>query len=147
MALARAVQAELDRVGCDPGPIDGNWGAKAKQALSRFARQKQLELAIDKPTQAALQALAGQSGRICTRGCRANETEVGGRCVATRPEPRKPQANHTPPKAAVQPVKAKPASSSGEKCMPRTDIPGITGTVPCGSPLSSGNRPLLPPTR
>src|SRR5262245_11657780 len=28
LALARALQAELKRVGCDPGPVDGQWGAK-----------------------------------------------------------------------------------------------------------------------
>ncbi len=144
-ALARALQTELKRVGCHPGAVDGQWGAKARDALGRFARMTKADLPADKPTEAALRAVAGQDARICSAVCRSSETEVDGRCVAKarpdlRPEP-------SAPKVAEQPTKAKTGRPAVEKCLPRTDVPSITGLVPCGSALSSGNRQAPPPTR
>jgi hypothetical protein len=63
--LARALQTELKRVGCDPGELDGVWGAKAKDALANFARLVKKTLPSDSPTSEALQAVLGQKGRIC----------------------------------------------------------------------------------
>jgi hypothetical protein len=64
-ALARALRSELKRVGCDPGDLDGVWGAKAKDALANFARLANKTLPSDTPTSEALQAVLGQKGRIC----------------------------------------------------------------------------------
>jgi hypothetical protein len=64
-ALARALRSELKRVGCDPGDLDGVWGAKAKDALANFARLTNKTLPSDTPTSEALQAVLGQKGRIC----------------------------------------------------------------------------------
>jgi Caspase domain/Putative peptidoglycan binding domain len=86
--LARALQTELKRVGCDPGSLDGTWGAKSRQALERFQRLRKLSLASDEPTEAALQAVAAQMGRICPIACEAGETEVNGTCLA-KPRPQK----------------------------------------------------------
>ena len=81
--LARALQAELRRVGCDPGGIDGNWGAKAKAALEQFARLASLSLPpTDQPTPAALDAVKGQKGRVCPLVCSEGKIEVNDRCVA-----------------------------------------------------------------
>jgi Caspase domain/Putative peptidoglycan binding domain len=86
--LARALQTELKRVGCDPGSLDGTWGAKSRQALERFQRLSKLSLPSEEPTEAALQSVAGQMGRICPSACEAGETEVNGSCVA-KPRPQK----------------------------------------------------------
>jgi hypothetical protein len=80
--LARALQTELKRVGCDPGSLDGNWGAKSRQALEKFQRLSKLSLPTDEPSEAALQGVAGQLGRICPADCDKGETEVNGTCVA-----------------------------------------------------------------
>ena len=88
--LARALQTELKRVGCDPGSLDGNWGAKSRQALEKFQRLSKLSLSTDEPSEAALQGVAGQMGRICPADCDKGETEVNGTCVAKpRPEKKK----------------------------------------------------------
>jgi len=85
--LARALQTELKRVGCDPGSLDGTWGTKSRQALERYRRLSKLALPSDEPTEAALQSVAGQVGRICPIACEAGETEVNGTCVAkARPQ-------------------------------------------------------------
>ena len=81
-ALARALQSELKRVGCDPGSTEGNWGAKSKEALRKFQRFSKLSVSADEPTEAALQLVAGQKGRICPLECDRGESEVNGKCVA-----------------------------------------------------------------
>jgi uncharacterized caspase-like protein len=65
VSLARALQTELKRVGCDPGELDGVWGAKAKNALADFARLAKRTLPSDAPSSEALQAVLSQKGRIC----------------------------------------------------------------------------------
>ena len=88
--LARALQAELKRVGCDPGSLDGSWGTKSRQALEKFQRLSKLSVPTGEPSEAALQGVAGQLGRICPAECDKGETEVNGTCVAkARPEKKK----------------------------------------------------------
>jgi hypothetical protein len=79
--LALTLQTELKRVGCDPGEIDGRWGAKAKDPLANFARLAKKTLPSDLP--GALQAVLGQKGRICPPTC-ANKNERDDRCIAAR---------------------------------------------------------------
>ena len=101
MALARALQTELRRVGCDPGNVDGVWSDKAKRALAEFARLSKMALPNEAPTSEALLIVLGQKDRICVVQCGPHETEKGGRCVARgKPAPirasgeprRKPEA-------------------------------------------------------
>ena len=40
--LARLLQMELKRVGCDPGDVDGKWGSKSKKALNEFHEQMEM---------------------------------------------------------------------------------------------------------
>jgi peptidoglycan hydrolase-like protein with peptidoglycan-binding domain len=84
--LVRLLQTELQRVGCDPGGIDGMWGDKAEDALERFARHAKLELQTDQPTPAALEAVKGRQGRVCPLACGQGTVERDGICVA-RPAP------------------------------------------------------------
>jgi hypothetical protein len=64
-ALARLLQTELQRVGCNPGAIDGVWGDQGEAALERFARHAKLDIHTDEPTLEALEAVKGQRGRVC----------------------------------------------------------------------------------
>jgi hypothetical protein len=101
VALARALQGELKRVGCDPGEADGNWGPKAKDALGQFARLAKSSVPTDAPSEAALRAVADQKTRICP--CASGEKEVEGKCVAkTRAQPaaRRPDVAERPASAA-----------------------------------------------
>jgi hypothetical protein len=93
--LARALQAELKRVGCNPGSLDGNWGAKSREALEKFQRLSKLSVPKGEPTEAALQGVAGQMGRICPVDCDKGETEVNGTCVA-KPRPEKKKTVNRP---------------------------------------------------
>jgi len=77
LALTRALQAELKRVGCDPGAVDGPWGKQAKEALAKFAQLAKVSLTVEEPTQDALQAVASNRGRICAANVKSvREAEV-----------------------------------------------------------------------
>ena len=82
-ALTRTLQAELARVGCNPGAVDGRWGTQAKEALAKFARLIEVSLTVDEPTPEALKALKEQRP-ICSLTCGAGEIENNGRCVAKK---------------------------------------------------------------
>ena len=72
-ALARMLQAELARVGCNPGAVDGRWGKQAKVALAKFAHLTRASLTVDEPTPEALQALIEQKKTICSPTCGSGE--------------------------------------------------------------------------
>jgi hypothetical protein len=130
-ALARALQTELKRVGCDPGAVDGNWGRKAEEALSEFARQTKVTLTRE-ASQEALQAVAGQHSRVCALICGAGEMERDGKCVAkAAPARRKPQVVET-----TTPKKKKESGSGMCWSNDRRNM----AVVPCGDAGSSGQR-------
>jgi hypothetical protein len=81
-ALARALQAELRRVGCYAGSADGKWGGGTKGALEAFAQRAQLNLRTEEPTLAALDAVKGRQGRVCPLECGPGQVEQNDRCIA-----------------------------------------------------------------
>jgi hypothetical protein len=132
-ALARALQTELRRVGCDPGAVDGQWGRKAEEALSEFARQTKTTLTLSDASQEALQAVAGQQRRVCALICGADEMQRDGKCVA------KPTAARRKPQVvdSVQ-KRRKDGASSGGMCW--SNDRRNMAVVPCGDSSSSGQR-------
>jgi Caspase domain len=63
--LTKRLQMELKRVGCDPGDIDGNWGAQGREALGNFAESAKLALPVDEPTEAAYEAVVANKDQVC----------------------------------------------------------------------------------
>jgi len=108
--LARQLQAELQRVGCNPGVIDGTWGEQAKAALGRFARHAKLTIPTSEPTLAALEALKAQDGRACPLECGPSTVEKEGKCVAkAAPDRGQGRRNVAPyPKRAQQKERESP---------------------------------------
>jgi hypothetical protein len=128
--LVQSLQNELKRVGCDPGPVNGAWGSKTKQALGEFIRLTKISIPSEEPTEDALNAVRERKGRICPLLCRAGEVESGGRCVA---------------KAASEPKqKATPRANDekgGSQSEPMCWANGVFGLmVPCSDGRSSGKR-------
>src|SRR5262245_30380463 len=133
-ALARALQAELKRVGCDPGPIDGDWGRKAEEALAEFARQSKTTLSRE-ASQEALKAVAAQQTRVCRLICGADEMERDGKCVAkAAPARRRPQVVETAPKRKKEGT----SGTSGHMCW--SNDRRNMAVVPCSDSSSSGQR-------
>ena len=81
--LPRRLQAELDRVGCDVGEVDGIWGAGSQRALSAFNRHAGTRFDTSLASRAALDAVRGKRGRVCPLQCGRGSHAVGGRCVAS----------------------------------------------------------------
>jgi hypothetical protein len=81
LALARALQAELRRVGCDPGSISGNWDAYSVSAMRQYARLSGADVPTDTPTEAGLNAVASRVGNVCPAVCGPTEVKISGQCV------------------------------------------------------------------
>ena len=120
--MARLVQTELKRVGCDPGSTDGAWGPKAEEALAKFGRLANVSLSKE-PTTEALQAVAAQKGRICPLICGAGETLANDKCIAKQ----KPEAK--PAQQAKRQAAPEKPSGSGV-CIAAGGNPGHM-FVPC----------------
>jgi caspase domain-containing protein len=131
LPLARQIQVELQRVGCAPGEIDGVWGDKAKAGLTRFARHAKLSMPAGEPTLAALEAIKGQSGRVCPLECGPGTVEKDGACVA-KPAPGRGAARATAPQP---PRRAQPKEEKKPAMCWAVDPRGTTSTlVPCSDP-------------
>jgi hypothetical protein len=62
--LAQDMLAELSKLGCYFGS-NGDWGKRSRLALDRFNRHAKLDLPLDEPQQASLDALKGWKGSHC----------------------------------------------------------------------------------
>jgi Caspase domain len=147
--LIRKVQSELARLGCDPGNIDGKWGAKARGALAQFAKLTKVSLDPDQPDATMLATLAQRTARVCPLVCDPDEFERNGKCV-TKPVVAQPEPAPKPaaPKAASARVDVRPAPSprkeepssrneSKEELCTRIGAGSrYEGMVPCSSPYA-----------
>lgn len=80
--IARSMQTELNRLGCDAGTEDGIWGRNSRRALELLSEHSpetnvvSLEPAID-----LLRNLENLDGRVCPLVCKATEDLQDGACV------------------------------------------------------------------
>jgi hypothetical protein len=145
-AIARDLQVQLRRVGCDPGATDGNWSAKSQDALDQFNRRAGMDLDTRGATVSALEAVRVQRGRICPLTCGAGQRTDGDRCVAIPAAPKPPakqQANRPPERQrrAEPPVRRPPPPREAgrpEPIRPPTDREIFGGGRPAGPPVSIG---------
>jgi hypothetical protein len=80
--LARSLQFELKRVGCLDDAVSGEFGASAREALSKFAKHASVRIA--KPGEISSETLSlirKFDTRVCPLSCRADEKAEGDRCV------------------------------------------------------------------
>jgi uncharacterized caspase-like protein len=132
LALARNLQTELRRVGCDPGNIEGKWDNRAKEALNDFVRRTKATISTDQPNEEALREVQAKKERICPLRCGSSEHEINGKCV-TRPkvEPRQVEKKPAAPKASGE-------SKSGKEQM-CWNTNGMY-VVPCSDPRADTGR-------
>jgi hypothetical protein len=67
--LPRSLQAELRRVGCNTGAVDGNWNAASQRALDLFNKHAGLKLDVKAASADALDAVKGKTTRVCPLVC------------------------------------------------------------------------------
>ncbi len=80
--LVRAIQAELNRLGCETGRPDGEWGRRTEKGLGDFLRHADQVTAA--PGRELLAVLRAREGRVCPRACGDGQVETDGRCVAVQ---------------------------------------------------------------
>lgn len=148
-AIARDLQAELKRVGCDPGSTDGNWSPRSQDALAQFNQRAGMDLDTRGATVAALESVRVQRGRICPLVCGSGQRAEGDRCIAIpatpKPPAKKEAARPERPRKAEPPARraAPPPpreTARRERIRPPTDreIFGSGGGRPAGPPISIG---------
>lgn len=79
--LVAAIQSELDRLGCAPGPADGKWGRRSQAALQRYAKATATS-ASKELSDTVLAALKDHEAPICPLVCSPTQVERDGKCVA-----------------------------------------------------------------
>ncbi len=63
--LTKSLQQALQKVGCDPGEIDGIWGPAAKSALSNFAKHAKTRTLSDEPSDELVRVVSAHNTRVC----------------------------------------------------------------------------------
>jgi hypothetical protein len=79
--IPRQLQAELRRVGCNAGAVDGNWNAAAQRSLELFNRNAGMKLDVKVASLDALDAVRGKTTRICPLICGHGYKTDGERCI------------------------------------------------------------------
>ena len=82
------LQSELTRVGCDPGPIDGQWGAKGRRSLSCFKKHTKLELPFKDLSPEVVDAVKQQRARVCPVSTRVKAKKARAGKIRTTKKPR-----------------------------------------------------------
>jgi hypothetical protein len=143
--LLRALQAELQRVGCNTGAIDGNWSAASQKALDLFNKHSGMKLDVKAASVNALDAVKGKTGRICPLICDSGYRADGDRCVkitcragyrvngdneCEKMQEKKPVATHED---------AKPKRDAERKQIEAPTKPQVSGQILCNG---QGCRPV-----
>ena len=114
--LAQDMLVELSKLGCYFGSINGNWNTRSRLALDRFNRHARLDLPLDEPQQASLDALKDWKGTHCPIE-KAVPPRIKQRPVVVAPK------KQAPPRKAVRaaPRKAPPVQAVRPRAQPRED--------------------------
>jgi hypothetical protein len=81
-SLARALQRELQRVGCYDGEINGNWSTSTRMAMKAFTDRVNASLPTDAPDYILLSLVQRHEGKACGTGCPTGQLlSDDGRCV------------------------------------------------------------------
>jgi uncharacterized caspase-like protein len=80
--IAVLLQAQLKRVGCDPGATSGVWGDDSRRALESFNKNARTNLDTKVASLDALEAVRARSERVCPLVCGPRYRNDGDRCIA-----------------------------------------------------------------
>jgi hypothetical protein len=82
--VTKQLQAELRRVGCSSGDVDGNWSAAARKSLDRFNKYAGAQLDVRTASLKALEAVKGKTARVCPVVCSEGYKADGESCTRIR---------------------------------------------------------------
>jgi hypothetical protein len=78
--LPRSLQAELRRVGCNTGAVDGNWNAASQRSLDLFNKHAGMKLEVKVASVDALDVVKSKTTRVCPLICDHGFKADGDRC-------------------------------------------------------------------
>src|SRR5215216_5857598 len=79
--LPRSLQAELRRVGCNTGAVDGNWNAASQRSLDLFNKHAGLKLDVKVASVDVLDVVKSKTTRVCPLICDHGFKADGERCT------------------------------------------------------------------
>jgi hypothetical protein len=137
--IASLLQFHLQRVGCDPGALDGKWTDKSAAALDKFNKREKTSFDAKVASLSALDAVKLQKGRVCALECSKGFKAEGDRCVAEACKRgfvrNKAGDCERETKSAARPHEESGGGSGQIYCPPR----GSCGPVPHGCRLINTN--------
>lgn len=145
-ALARQIQAELKRVGCYTGRLDGSWGEQSRGAMIAFIGRVNASLPTTEPDVILLSLVRNHTGQVCGMSCRPTEVASGGRCVprtvlaATEAQPPAPRAAAARPALVREPLPGR-MSMGGPTPAPAAAAPVTEWPSPAGERLPWQSEP------
>ena len=132
--VARDLQIELKRVGCDPRETNGMWGVQSRRALDRFNTNAGTRFDVKLASHEALDAIRDKRSRVCPLSCGRGSRAQGDECVRSAcraGEARGADGNCQSRRkrtTAVEPSQVTPPRSSGG-----SPAPSDSGTlIRCG---------------
>lgn len=82
VAIARALQGELRRVGCYDGESNGVWSGAARKAMKSFTDRVNASLPVDRPDYILLSLVQAHAGKACGPTCPSGQgMSEAGRCL------------------------------------------------------------------
>ena len=130
--LARNIQQQLVRLGCQSGDPDGNWGKATRAAIGRFNRHAKASLDPGKPTADLMSALQNHDKRVCPLACARGTRAQGDSCVAIERARGRNKAERVaarPPQAEVRQPPAPPAPSVAPRITQRPQKSGFSSPL------------------
>jgi len=124
--LAEDIVAELKELDCYEGPLPGTWGEPSQDALERFNAVSKLDLKLEEPEQATLDALKDWKGGHCAV---ESVAVPGGKAKAVAPR----QQASPPPvkkyKKAVKPAPYRPKAAARPAPRPKVHSGGNSDEI------------------
>ena len=129
-ALVRNIQAELQRVGCYAGSIDGAWSESTRSAMAAFNQSMNIRLPVNAPDYILLTMLHGHVAAACAPGTAPGEK----RAVAKREAPGSNGSWSTTVVGSPAPVSppVQPTQSANAPAAPPAQVgaPAVRPTAP-----------------
>jgi len=117
-ALVRAIQTALERTGCDPGSVDGEWGQRTRDAAREFAKESGADVDGAEPSTDLLAAIeATGEETVCEAAAPARTIRKAAPAPSAKSRPKKAVAKAKPKEETA--TKAKPKEEAVARAKPK----------------------------